>query len=165
MAVPGQHADWAETKALFREAFRSSFHYSVASLGEDGAPHLTPVGSVLLTEPGRGIFFDIFTAQLGKNLDNDPRVCVMAVNSGKRFWLRSLARGRFARHPALRLYGTAGPRRDATSEEQARFRKRIRPARRLRGHDLLWRDLSHVRDLTFHTIVPVRVGAMTRHLK
>ena len=29
---------------------------------------MTPIGSVLLTEPGRGIFFDMFTSELSYNL-------------------------------------------------------------------------------------------------
>jgi hypothetical protein len=136
----------------------------MATVGEDGRPHLTPIGSVLLNEDGRGIFFDIFSSQLSQNLDRDPRVCVMAVDSGKSFWLASLARGRFSAPPALRLTATAGPRRPATRAEQQRWLHRVRPLRRLKGHHLLWRNLTHVRDLTFHAALPVHLGAMTRSL-
>jgi len=152
-------------RETFRRAFRSSFHYAIATVGEDGAPHLTPIGSVLLTDPGRGIFFDVFSSQLRENLDRDPRVCVMAVDSGKSFWLASLARGRFTAPPALRLTGTAGPRRRATAAEQQRWLRRVRPTRRLKGHQLLWGNLAHVRDLAFHTALPVRLGTMTKHIE
>jgi hypothetical protein len=91
-----------------------------------------------------------------------PRVCVMAVDTSKRIWLTSLVRGRFDAQPALRPTGTAGPRRLPTSEEQQRWLRRVRSIRRLRGHDLLFRKLTHVRDLTFEENVPVRLGVMTR---
>ncbi len=153
--------DWETTRQAFRRGFRTSFHYAVATVGEDGAPHVTPIASVVLTDPGRGFFFDIFTAQLGRNLDRDPRVCVMAVDSGVRFWLGSLRRGRFASPPAIRLAGTAGPRREATPEERERWLRRVRPLRRLAGHRHLWGRLEYVRDLTFDRVVPVRMGIMT----
>ena len=152
-------------REMFRRAFRSSFHYAIATVGEDNAPHLTPIGSVLFSDPGRGIFFDIFSSQLSQNLDRDPRVCVMAVDSGRSFWLASLARGRFNAPPALRLTGTAGPRREATPTEQHRWLRRVRPVRRLKGHQHLWGDLTHVRDLTFHTALPVHLGTTTKHLE
>lgn len=154
--------DWAAATGVFRRAFRSSFHYAIATVGPDGAPHVTPIASLMLTEPGRGIFFDIYTSHLSQNLDKDPRVCVMAVDTTKRFWLTSLARGRFGLPPAMRLTGTAGPRRAATVEEQRRWLRRVRPIRRLRGHELLWGTLTRVRDLEFDETVPVRLGAMTR---
>ncbi len=165
MTTPQGEIDWPTTREMFRRGFRSSFHYAIATVDQDGAPHVTPIGSVMLTEPGRGLFFDIFTSQLSQNLDRDPRVCVMAVDSGKRFWLATLARGRFGDHPALRLTGTAGSRRQATPEERQRWLRRVRPVRRLKGHPLLWGDLTHVRDLTVHAVLPVRVGSMTRHLR
>jgi hypothetical protein len=146
---------------MFRRGFRSSRHFAVATVGEDGGPHVTPIASVILTEPGKGFFFDIFTARLGENLDRDPRVCVLAVDSGARFWLGSLRRGRFAAPPALRLVGTAGPRRPATAEERQRWLQRVRPVRRFVGHRRLWSRLDHVRDLTFDAALPVQMGIMT----
>jgi hypothetical protein len=165
MTKPDNGIDWDIAREVFRRAFRSSFHYAIATIGEDGAPHITPIGSVLFNDTGRGIFFDIFSSQLSQNLDRDPRVCVMAVDSAKSFWLASLVRGRFTAPPALRLTGTVGPRRPSTPIEQQRWLRRVRPLRRLRGHQLLWGDLTQVRDLTFHTALPVHLGTMTKHLK
>lgn len=162
MAKTTNGLDWPTATGVFKRSFRSSFHYSVATVGPGGAPHVTPIGSVMLTEPGRGIFFDLFTSRLSRNLDNDPRVCVMAVDTTKRFWLTSLVRGRFDAQPALRLSGTAGPRRPPTPEEQQRWLRRVRSIRRLKGHDLLFQKLTHVRDLTFEESAPVRLGVMTR---
>lgn len=153
--------DWKECKEVFRRAFRSSFHYSVATVGADGEPHVAPIGSVLLTGPGRGIYFDIFTSDLSDNVDRDPRVCILAVDSGKWFWFRSLLGGRFIAPPGVRLVGTAGPRRPATDEEKQRWLRRVRAVRRLRGHRLLWSDLEYVRDLEFTGSEPVRLGRMT----
>lgn len=153
---------WESVTSLFRRTFRSTLHYSVATVGPDGAPHVTPIASVLLTEPGRGILFDIFTSRLAFNLEHDPRLCVMAVDTTKRFWLKSLLRARFGLPPATRLTGTAGPRRRATVEEQQRWLRRVRPLSRLKGHALLWGNLAHVRDLAFDEVVPVRLGSMTR---
>lgn len=158
---PGSLDDWPGVKRMFRRGLRSSRHFAIATVGEDGGPHLTPIASVILTEPGKGFFFDIFTERLGENLDRDPRVCVLAVDSGLRFWLGSLLRGRFADPPALRLLGTAGPRRPATPEERERWLRRVRPVRRLVGYRLLWGHLDHVRDLTFDAAIPVGMGPMS----
>ena len=64
----------------------------------------------------------------------------------------------------FRLSGTAGPRRLASAEEQYLWRRKVRRLRRLRGHDMLWGQLTHVRDLGFDAVTPVRIGALTRHL-
>jgi len=127
-----------------------------------GAPHVTPIASVMLTEPGRGVLFDIFTSRLARNLEHDPRLCVMAVDTTKRIWVTSMLIGRFALPPATRLTGTAGPRRAATPKEQQRWLRRVRPLSRLKGHALLWGNLTHVRDLAFEEVIPVGLGAMTR---
>jgi hypothetical protein len=153
--------DWNLVRRGVADAFRSSLHCSVATLNEDGSPHLTPIGSVLLTEAGKGIYFEIFATQLARNLERDPRLEVMAVHGGKGFWLSALARGRFSRPPGFRLSGKAGPRRLASAEEQRRWRRKVRRLRRLRGHDLLWGQLTHVRDLSFDAVTPVRIGALT----
>ncbi len=162
MYQANDQVEWQSVTSLFRRTFRSTLHYSVATVGPDGAPHVTPIASVMLTEPGRGILFDIFTSRLALNLEHDPRLCVMAVDTTTRFWLTSLIRGRFGLSPAARLTGTAGPRRRATAKEQQRWLRRVRPLSRLRGHALLWGNLTHVRDLAFDEVVPVRLGAMTR---
>ena len=56
--------DWNLVRRGVTDAFRSSLHCSVATSNEDGSPHLTPIGSVLLTEAGRGIYFEIFATQV-----------------------------------------------------------------------------------------------------
>ena len=127
---------------------------------------MTPVGSVTLTTPGRGYYFDIFTNQTRTNLETNQRVCILAVNSGLRFWLVSLIRGAFTEIPAVRLYGTVGPSREASDEEIARWQRKVHFARFFKGHKLLWGKLraARVRDLYFDDVAPVKLGGMTRGL-
>jgi hypothetical protein len=99
---------WSEARRLCRRAFGSSMHFAFASVDEDGSPRATPIGSLILREDGTGYFFEEFASGLGRNLNRSPRVCILAVNSGKLFWFKSLLMGRFAEPPGLRLLGTAG---------------------------------------------------------
>ena len=68
-------------------------------------PCVTPIGSVALTEPGRGFYFEEFPTRLPRNLRRDPRVSILGVNSSRLFWLRALLFGRFPAPPAIRLGG------------------------------------------------------------
>ena len=153
--------DWSTHRRTVGRAVRSSLHCVIATTGPDGTPHVTPIGSVVLTEPGRGIYLEIFASRLGRNLDHDPRFCLLAVDSSKGFWLESLVRGRFTKPPGIRLTGTAGPRREATEQEQARFRRQVAPLRMTRGHRILWTRGDRARDLYFDAAIPLRLGAMT----
>lgn len=152
---------WDEVKTLFRASFKSSFHYAIATVNSEGQPHVTPIGSLILTTPGQGFYFEHFPSALPDNLQENPRVCVLAVNSGLIFWLRSLIGGRFAKPPAVRLYGRVGDLREATDIEKARWLKRVRPLSFSRGHALLWRDMQWVRDIEFDCMEPVSIGKMT----
>ena len=100
--------DWKDIKSLFNRAFNSSFHYALATVNENGEPHVTPIGSLILREPGHGVYFEEFPRQLSRNLQHNKEVCVLAVNSSRWFWIKSLFSGRFASPPAIRLYGTVG---------------------------------------------------------
>ncbi|GAA0350893.1 hypothetical protein GCM10009092_14110 [Bowmanella denitrificans] len=158
------HKDWAMIRRIFAQSFSSSSHYAIASVGEDGLPHVTPIGSLMLTEPGKGLFFEKFTRQLPVNIRYNANICVLAVNSGRWFWLKSLLKGRFDNWPALRLKGVAGERRDATEDECQRWFKRVNAMSFTKGYDLMWKDLCQVRELYFHTVEPVKIGAMTKGL-
>jgi hypothetical protein len=85
------------------------------------------------------------------------------VNSSKWFWLKSLLGGKFKSPPAIRLHGVAGELRDATDVELALWHKRVKTVRFTKGHALIWKDMSRVRDIHFSRIEPVRIGAMTRN--
>ena len=155
---------WPQVKRLFRDALASSTHYAIASVTPEGAPHVTPIGSLILDRPGHGYYFEAFARQLPENLQHNRQVSVLAVNSGNWFWLKSLIGGRFATPPALRLIGTAGELRQGTEAEIARWQRRVRAVRATKGHKLIWRGMSMVREIDFHRIEPVRVGPMTAGL-
>jgi hypothetical protein len=155
---------WPEVERLFRDALASSSHYAIASVTQEGQPHVTPIGSLILDRPGHGYYFEAFARQLPKNLEHNRQVCVLAVNSGFWFWLKSLLGGRFGSPPGLRLLGTAAALRPATQEEIERWQRRVKAARPTRGHKLMWRDMKMVREIDFHAIEPVRIGPMTSGL-
>lgn len=154
--------DWKAIKKLFARSFTSSFHYAIASVDRNGEPHVTPIGSLILREPGHGFYFEEFPRQLPSNLENNKQVCVLAVNSGTWFWLRALFGGRFVTAPSIRLYGTAGELRAATAEETGLWQRRINPLRWSKGYALIWKDMKMVRDIHFTRVEPVSIGEMTQ---
>lgn len=157
-------ANWKEVKGLFKDSFKSSFHFSIATVSENGEPHVTPIGSLILGQPGCGIYFERFPKTLPRNLANSRQVCVLAVNSSRWFWLKSLVRGNFASPPAVRLHGIAGELRDATNTEIALWQKRVRRVSFSKGHALMWRGMTKVRDIKFTKVEPVQIGQMTSDL-
>lgn len=158
------NADWHAIKRLFKKSFSSSFHYAIATVDQEGEPHVTPIGSLILGAPGQGVYFEEFPSRLPDNLTNNPRLCVLAVNSSRWFWLASLLRGRFRTMPAVRLHGVAGDVRAATDEEIALWQRRVRSVRFTSGHAKIWRNMRRVRDVRFTRIEPVRIGDMTTEL-
>lgn len=155
-------AHWKAIRRVFNRALFSSFHYSLATLNPDGTPHITPIGSILLTQPGCGLYFEVFTRRAPQNLDRDARFSVLAVNSGPLLWLRAFVGGRFAAPPAVRLTGRAGERRLATPAEQQLWQRRVGPLRHLPGARLLWGNMRYVRELHFDALVPVTIGVLTK---
>ncbi|BDH58855.1 pyridoxamine 5'-phosphate oxidase family protein [Tsukamurella sp. PLM1] len=155
-------AEWAAARRSVHRAIRSSLHCAVSSRNADGSPHVTPIGSLLLDRDERsGIYFDVFNARLARNLAADPRVTVLAVDSGPLRWGRAMLRGRFDVPPGVQLSGTAGAARLATPDEAARFRSAVGPLGRLPGGRAMWADLSRVRDLRVDSIRFLRLGRMT----
>ncbi len=144
-------------------AFRTSFHCAIGTVDADGMPHVTPIGSVLLGQPGDALYFQIFTAALSKNLSHNPRLCILAVNSGLRLWLPAFLRGRFSRPPGVRLIGhVVGPARPPTDAERARWQRRVRWVRWTPGYGVLWKKLETVRDVRIEKVQWIRLGAMSR---
>lgn len=155
---------WAAVKDIVARAKKSTLHCAIASTDADGAPHITPVGTVFLRDDRTGFYFDEYTSALARNVDRDPRVCVMAVDAGRMFWLRALVTGRFTAPPAVRLYGTVGALRAASPQELEQVRQSVGAVRRLKGGKLLWSDFSQVRDIAFSGFRPVRYPVMMSHL-
>ena len=89
---------------------------------------------------------------------------MLAVNSSRWFWFKSLLRGKFNTPPAVRLHGIVGELRDASEKEVVLWQKRVRLVRFSKGHELMWRSMSKVRDIEFTRIEPVNIGEMTRNI-
>lgn len=155
------NTDWPAIKRLFRRSFSSSFHYAISTVTENGEPHVTPIGSLILGAPGHGFYFEEFPSRLPRNLERNPQLCVLAVNSSRWYWLKSLVSGRFGQMPAVRLHGKAGRSREATDKEIALWQKRVRPVSFTKGHALMWRNMRTVRDIEFTRIERVHIGRMT----
>jgi hypothetical protein len=154
---------WPMVRALAKRTFPSSLHFAFATVNSDGSPHVTPIGSLMLAaDRPEGIFFEVFSRQMVRNLDERPQVCVLAVNSSAVVWLMALLRGRFTAPPAVRLLGTVGPRREATATEVARWRRRTRGLWRLKGGRSLWGQLRYARTVRFHAVEPIHLGKLTR---
>ncbi|OLO99184.1 pyridoxamine 5'-phosphate oxidase [Mycolicibacterium porcinum] len=158
------NTQWTTITEIVGRAKKSSLHCAIASTDADGAPHVTPVGTLFLRDDCTGFYFDQYTSALARNVDRDPRVCVMAVDTGRLFWLRSLMTGRFTAPPAVRIYGTVGALRPATSPELEQVRRSVRAMQRLKGGKMLWSDFSQVRDIAFTGFRPVRYPVMMSHL-
>lgn len=164
MSTEVLYKHWSEIRRVVERGQSSSLYCSIASVSEDGAPTITPIGTVFLGSEPSGFFFDRYTSDLGKNIDANGKICLLAVNSGKWFWLRSFLSGRFASPPGVRLYGTAGPLREATSDELSQIESRIRSSKWLKGTQLIWSSFTHVRDLEFTSFRPVTYPVMMERL-
>jgi hypothetical protein len=115
---------------------------------------------VFLRKDQTGFYFDQYTDSLAKNLETNPNICLMTVNTRSSFWLKSFMIGRFISPPGVRLYGTVGMLRPATIDELAKIKQRIKPTRWMKGSKLLWSDFTHVRDIHFTSFRPVMYPAM-----
>lgn len=151
---------WPEIRKVFAQATSCL----IASVSPDGFPHMTPIGSLWLREDCTGYYLERFPQALPRYLDQCDRIEVIGLISSPGTWLRALVSGRFGIFPGMRLRGHAGARRPATEEEQERWLRKVRRLRWTRGHALLWRTMSHARDLRFDGFEPVRLGAMTEGL-
>jgi hypothetical protein len=148
---------WPELYALSKSTLFGAF----ATVTPEGAPHVTPIGSIVLhrSEP-RGYYHPKFTAKLRRTLDAGGRFELLFVDTRLRRWLPALVRGRFDQLVAARLSGVALPRREATEEEAQRWRRRVRAVSWTRGYDLLWKEMRFVQELHFERLVPIRFGGM-----
>lgn len=158
----GKH--WKIIQMVFQEARGSSMHYAVATVNEDGTPHVTPITSLFLREDKTGFYFDEFPVHMSKNIERNPRVCILAVNSDLNFSIKSFLAGKYEAPPAVRLMGSVGKKREATKEESALWQDHVKLARGTKGHDMLWKNMRMVRDIQFDAFEPVLMGEMTQDL-
>jgi predicted pyridoxine 5'-phosphate oxidase superfamily flavin-nucleotide-binding protein len=158
----GKH--WEAIRTIFEEGYKSCSHFAVATVNEDGSPHVTPIGALILRENQTGFYFEENPKKTPRNLKKNPRVCVLAVNADKLFWGKALVEGKFAIPPAVRLSGTVGELRTATADEISLWQDKIAIAKGMKGYKLLWEKMAKVRDITFDSFEPVLMGEMTNGL-
>ena len=149
---------------IFEESRKSSMHFAVATVSKDGTPHVAPIGALFLREDNTGFCFDEFTVNMSKNVDENQKVAILAVNSSPTFWQKSLVDGKFATAPGVRLIGSMGNKRKAISEEIALWQNHVKMAQGTKGHDILWKNMQTVRDIYFDSFEPVSCGEMTQGL-
>ena len=157
-------ADWKEIRKHFNKSFSNNFHFSIASVDADNRPTVTPIGSLFLNKDQSGFYFEKYPSKLPLHSETNKHICVLAVKSGTCFWLKALFRNRFYTHPAIKLYGTMGEKRKATSLEIKRLNRRMKVTRYLKGNAYLWGSMEYVRDITFTSAEKINLGEMTGHL-
>ena len=157
-------SNWSEIRKHFNRSFRTNFHVSIASVDKDNNPTVTPIGSLFLNKNQTGFYFEKYPTKLPENANHNKNICVLAVNSGNWFWIRSLFSGKFKNYPAIKLYGKMGERRKATEIEIKRLNRRMRTTKGLKGNNYLWSDMPFVRNITFTKAEKINLGKMTQHL-
>ncbi len=169
MAISTQQ--WTRIRELFgdwshvsRSPWRGVPYCALATVNEDGSPRVTPLGTLFLAEDMRGFYFELYSRHMSQNLDRDPRICVLVVNTRMSLWGRAILRGRFQRLPAARLMGTVGEKREATSAELDALRKPTAPLRFFKGYPFFWGNMKQVREVRFDAIELVDCGPLTREL-
>lgn len=161
---PDLQAHWPWIVRHFEKGLKRSIFYTFATVNADGSPHLAPYASLVLNDDCTGYYSDVFPNRMSRNLADDARVCIMAVDCGMWYWLKGLVLGRFDHWPGIRLYGTVDKSREARPGEVERWMVRVRRFKPFKGYNLMWKGIHTVRDIRFTRYEPVRVGPMTRHL-
>ncbi len=148
---------WDELRAFFNGGATCVF----ASVGKDGAPHATPIGSLFLTEPGRGFYLEKFPTTMPRDFSENRSLCIYGSGLTRWRFLLALIRCEFAASPGYRLYGRAGERREATPGELAAFAGRTRLFRGFKGARMLWSGMRHARDLFIERADGLNLGALS----
>ena len=154
--------NWRKIRIHFSKSFVANMHVSIASVNEENQPTITPIGSLFLNKDQTGFYFEKFASKLNVNSRTNKSICVLAVNSNKWFWLKSLFKMKFEEYPAIKLYGELGIKREATEKEYNAFQRRVRKTKRLKGSQYLWKDMSMVREITFTKGEKINLGIMTK---
>jgi predicted pyridoxine 5'-phosphate oxidase superfamily flavin-nucleotide-binding protein len=142
-------SSWKNILNVTHQAKKQNRYFSIATVDAKGNPHITPIGHVFFRDDCTAYYFDAYSKKMPENFKSNKRVCVMAVNSGTRFWLTSLFDGKFKSAPAVRLFGEVGEVRVAKPEELQELASSIKATKYLKGHQLLWSNLKYVRDIRF----------------
>lgn len=156
--------DWSKIRTHFNKSFRSNFHVSIASVDSEDNPTVTPIGSLFLNKDQTGYYFEKFPSKLPRYAKINNKICVLAVNSTRWFWLKALYKNKFNNYPGIKLYGKLGERREASEIEKNRLNRRMKGTKRLKGNDYLWGSMEYVRDIKFTKAETIHLGKMTEGL-
>ncbi len=156
--------DWNKIRKHFNKSFRSNLHVSIASVNSQNNPTVTPIGSLFLNKDQIGFYFEKYPLKLPRYAKMNKNICVLAVNSNKWFWFKSLYHNKFKKSPAIKLYGELGEKRKATEVEISRLKRRMKATKRLRGNNYLWGNMDIVREIKFTKAEAVNIGKMTEGL-
>ncbi len=154
-------SNWPMITDLVGTAMKSSFCCGMGTVDPDGLPNVTPIGSLVFKDVGKAFYFEENPVNAPKNIRENSAVCFMAVNSSKMFWLKFFITGTLSTLTGIRLYGRAGEKRRATDEEQHIWKEYVKSYKKFKGYEVMWKDLSHGREVTFHSFEPVQCGKPT----
>ncbi len=156
--------NWKEIRLHFNKSFRSNFYVSIASISSENTPTITPIGSLFLNNDQTGFYFEKYPVKLPMYSKINRKICVLAVNSNRWFWLKSLFKGKFNSNPGIKLYGKLGEKRNATEIEIKRLNRRMKMTKGMSGHKYLWGSMTMVRELSFTKGEKINLGEMTINL-
>ncbi|PKV52717.1 hypothetical protein ATE84_4837 [Aquimarina sp. MAR_2010_214] len=156
--------DWNTIRQHFNKSFKSNFYVSIASVDADNNPTVTPIGSLFLNDNQTGFYFEKFPSKLPDHAKKNKNICALGVNSSRFFWIKSLFKGKFPNHPAVKLYGELGERRKATGKETGRLNRRMKTTKGLKGNTYLWGKMEYVREIYFTKAEKINLGKMTNEL-
>ena len=154
--------NWNNIKVHFNNSLKSNFYVSIAYLDSENIPTATPIGSLFLNDDQTGFYFEKFSSMLLLNAEPKKKICVLAFNSNRWFWIKSLLKGKFNNYPAIKLYGELGERREAKESEIRRLKNRTKLIRGLKGYKYLFGDMKFVREVIFTKGRKVNLGEMTK---
>jgi hypothetical protein len=154
--------NWEEIRVHFKKSFQSNFHVSIASITSENMPTVTPIGSLFLNDDQSGFYFERFPTKLPMYSKINKKICALAVNSNRWFWINSLFKGKFNAYPGIKLYGELGLIREASKSEIKRLNRRMKMTKRLKGHKYLWGSMTMVRELSFTKAEKINLGEMTK---
>ena len=154
--------NWSELANIVERSIKKSFYCSAATVDESGTPHVTPIGSIVFTDVGKGFYFEGFLKNSAKNLRTNSDICFMAVDTSMIYMIKFFITGKLDRLPGVRLYGTSGEKRRANAQESRLWNERIKRYKKLKGYDILWKDLHYGREVNFHSYEPVSFGNSTK---
>ena len=154
-------SNWDKIRLHFNKSFRSNFHVSIASVTSDNIPTVTPIGSLFLNNDQTGFYFEKYPTKLPMYSKINKKICVLAVNSNRWFWINSLFKGRFSSYPGIKLYGKLGEKRKATEIDIKRLNRRMKMTKGMKGHKYLWGSMTMVREIEFTKAEQINLEKMT----